>query len=433
MSTPPTLTPGKRHPLIAAAIAITAAATFGAAWLTGDGNRAELTSGPLNISAANHGENTGLGAPNSVREVWRVSNTLDTLNLDDGGLTAVDTDGTLRVHDIATGTPGWEYRPANPICGVANTWENTVIVTRGPKGCGDVISLRTHDGSYYNTRSALASDNVIVQWSNDNAGTVSNTRVETWRQDMVRTVEIGAVEAPAQPDKQPNAECTMNSALWRKELIATVQQCSTQPADSAEPAAASSTTAPAITKVRLGDVVPDESTEPEDHASWDSGADAQVVAISQEAALLYVPQPDGTARFEAVNKAGGAATGYAASVSPAVEAWRASDRSTAFRPSTGDLPHHMTWFDGERLVAFSPSDLQPQWTVEDAIGSGAAYDDRALIPVTDGIAVVNWSTGAIERVIPVDREGYQGTVTLRVAGTFIVEQRGTTTVALQGS
>ena len=50
-----------------------------------------------------------------------------------------------------------------------------------------------------------------------------------------------------------------------------------------------------------------------------------------------------------------------------------------------------------------------------------AVDDRLLVPTAEGIAVVNWSSGEVERTIDVDREGYSGPVYLTLAGTAIVE------------
>lgn len=89
----------------------------------------------------------------------------------------------------------------------------------------------------------------------------------------------------------------------------------------------------------------------------------------------------------------------------------------------------MTWFDGERLIGFGPTTLDPRFSVP-AIGTGAALDDRLLVPVSDGVAVVDWSDGTVDRVIPVDRGGWAGPVHLRVQGEVVIEQRGGTMVGL---
>ena len=43
---------------------------------------------------------------------------------------------------------------------------------------------------------------------------------------------------------------------------------------------------------------------------------------------------------------------------------------------------------------------------------------------------MDWSNGALLRTIPVDRKGYTGPVTLRLAGDVLVEKRGKSVVAL---
>ena len=44
--------------------------------------------------------------------------------------------------------------------------------------------------------------------------------------------------------------------------------------------------------------------------------------------------------------------------------------------------------------------------------------------------MVDWDNGKVLRTIPVDRKGYTGQVTLKLAGEVLVEKRGDTVVAL---
>ena len=64
------------------------------------------------------------------------------------------------------------------------------------------------------------------------------------------------------------------------------------------------------------------------------------------------------------------------------------------------------------------------------MGVGAMYGNALLVPVKEGIAVVNPRNGQTERVITVDRGGYAGPVTVGVSNGHIVEQRGTELVGL---
>lgn len=55
---------------------------------------------------------------------------------------------------------------------------------------------------------------------------------------------------------------------------------------------------------------------------------------------------------------------------------------------------------------------------------------RLLLPVPDGISVVDLSTGVSTADIPVDRGDYDGPIQMSVIGDVIVEQRGSDVVAL---
>ena len=345
-----------------------------------------------------------------VREVWRSPNETPQLNAQRGGVLLQDGSHHVTMKEVATGREVWEYTAADPICGAEMNWSQTILVMRSNKGCGEVVSLQTSTGQYSNTRAGLASQDVAVQRSNDHVGTISDRRVELWRNDLVRTVEVGHVEVPTQPGKQKHAGCAIGSALWRTELLAVIQNC----ADNSV--------------VRLMKATPEEASEPEDHGEWELPRGSTLVAIGQDRAVAYVPASAGGApEFRIFHEDGKTVDTAPAAASDLLE----SQNSDGFSAATADLPHQMTWWDGQRLVAFNPATMLPEWTIDNAIGTGAAMGERALIPVAEGIAVVNWNDGHVDRVVPVDRSGYAGPVTLTVSGTFIIEQRGGETVAME--
>src|SRR5699024_11459376 len=76
-------------------------------------------------------------------------------------------------------------------------------------------------------------------------------RAEVWRSDLVRTLEYGRVDAPAQPHRQPRTGCTFVSAGAAALQLAVLERC---PDDDGE---------------RLTTLVPDpeDSTEPEVNGS----------------------------------------------------------------------------------------------------------------------------------------------------------------------
>lgn len=303
-------------------------------------------------------------------------------------------------------TPHWEYSRDYPLCSIDSAWDSVVLTYRNAAGCGDVVALDAATGHYAATRSAIAPDAVGPIHSNDRVGTVSPDRVELWRSDMVRTVEYGKVEAPQEPGSQPHAGCTIRSALTRTELLAVVENCPDNQEHSV---------------LRLQQATPDDSRVPEiDSSIGLEHPDAQVVAVGQDAAAVYLPGE------------------YPELMSFNTEGTRTSQRRVAaaaemgefFTPATADLPHHMTWFDGHRLYFFTPNELAVEHIIDPALGTGVAVAGRALVPTEFGISVVDWNTGEIERTIPLDRGDYAGPVSLALAGEFLVEKRGTELVVL---
>ena len=72
-------------------------------------------------------------------------------------------------------------------------------------------------------------------------------------------------------------------------------------------------------------------------------------------------------------------------------------------------------------------------TLPDTLGPGVDYGGRLLVPVRDGVAVVDGASGRIERTLPVPRDDPGGPVTSAALGDVLVEQRGTEVVALRPS
>ena len=100
---------------------------------------------------------------------------------------------------------------------------------------------------------------------------------------------------------------------------------------------------------------------------------------------------------------------------------------------TADLPHHMSYFDGNNLLLLDPATLAVTTIYQGALGTGAAIGGRLLYASSDGIAVADWDSETVEKVIPVDRGGFTGQVAVASAGPTIVEKRGADVVVLDAS
>lgn len=415
--------------MVAAAITVLVLLVVAGTWFFSDSrSTSHETAGPGEAIAPSDAD---APVPESLDEIWRAesepSDTGEPITVE--GAAIVRDGNRVTGVDTADGSEVWSYSRDRELCGMTANWSRVVTVYQGPKGCGDATSLDAATGEYQDTRSALADEDVQLFRSLDSVGLLGTDRVELWRSDLVRTVEVGHVEAPVNSEAQPLDGCRFTSAQARKDLLAVMADCGREDGKHT---------------VSLQKAVPDEANEPEVTHEFTVPADAELVGIAQEAAVIYV-HGSGTraeddedyegSRFQVLHTDGGF-NQYPADPSPVMAA-RADDSTDAattdgslFVPETGDLPHNMTWFDGERLIGFGPTDLDQRFSVP-ALGTGAAMGDRLLAPVEDGIAVVDWSDGNVERVIPVDRGDYTGPVHLRVQGAVVVEQRGGTMVALR--
>ena len=327
------------------------------------------------------------------------------------GLVITYADNTITATNPA-GEPEWTYKRGPELCGMASAWGNVVAVYRTKIGCGDVVSIKAATGQYVDTRSAISPEHVAVIASNDRVGTVGNagiSRAELWRSDLVRTVEYGEVEARQEPETQPNPGCTLTSALTRTELLAITERCE----DGAW--------------LRFQKTTPEDSRKPEMHdGSVAIPEGAYLVGISQDAAAIHDPA---TSKVTSYDKDGA----ELASASVPESNLLADSAIGVADVQTADLPHHMSYFDGNNLLLLDPATLAVTTIYQGALGTGAAIGGRLLYASSDGIAVADWDSETVEKVIPVDRGGFTGQVAVASAGPTIVEKRGADVVVLDAS
>lgn len=340
--------------------------------------------------------------PSQLHEQWRITDTSNNHKpAITGGVISTADGNTINTY-TPDGSLLWSYKRDKELCSFSSGVDAVIATYKTGIGCGDVTSINANDGTYKATRSAISSDQVAPIISNDRIGVLGDERVELWRSDLVRTIEYGDVEAPQESGQQPHPECSITSAMTRKELLAITETC---PDGSAF--------------LRFMDTTPEDSRAPEITQDIQI-ADGTIVAIGQSAAAIYVNEP--SPKILSYNDDGELIGEHA------VEAVGFPD--APFQLHTADLPHHMSWFNGKSLVLLSPSQLNVRQSFNDALGTGIAVDGKLLYPTIEGIAVANWNTGEVLRTIPVDRADYKGEVSLGVVGQVFVEKRGSQIVAL---
>lgn len=348
-------------------------------------------------------------APESPTEIWSVPAPRSSAPFTVDGLAIAADDHGVTAIDPATGEAAWSYHRDVPLCEAMVSDGRVVAVFRGPAGCGEVTSLNASDGSYAGTRRGLSSDAVEPVRSNDRSGVRDDRMVELWRDDLVRTVEYGFVEASSEPNMQPHPGCTIVDALTRSEVLAVINDC------------------PDGHRLVIQEATPEESREPELHADVEIDGPARLVAIGQLSAAILV---DGEVRTYSKEGRPGPSWRPAPGEIPGGSL---DDGSPVPVAQTADLPHHMTWFTGSALAAFRPDDLSLAFVIPNALGTGVAVGEELLVPMPGGLARVDWDNGEILGVIPVARgELAPGeSVTTAIAGDVIVEKRGDELVGLR--
>ncbi|MCS4535828.1 hypothetical protein [Corynebacterium sp. HS2168-gen11] len=325
-----------------------------------------------------------------------------------GGLvmTVENTDqgSRLQAHHPLTGEVVWEYSRNYQLCSLGTAWDTVVATYRTGVGCGDVVALRANTGQYAYTRSANAPSEALNLESNDRVGTIAPQRLELWRSDLVRTIEYGEVEAKQEPNMQPHEDCTITSAWTRSEDLALTEICD------------------GSLWLRQLQTSPEDSRKPEIAHETELAPQSVVIALSADAVAVYSPGP--TPTISRYSTAGELLGSIEVASAPAVT----TAEDAVFIAHGGDLPHHITWFDGVRLYILHPLTLEIEHVLDDAVGSPVAVGAEFAYPTAAGIAMASWDTGEKSREIPLDRGGYHGPIGLKLAGDAFVEKQGTTVV-----
>src|SRR5699024_4800362 len=178
-------------------------------------------------------------------------------------------------------------------------------------------------------------------------------------------------------------------------------------------------------RLTVYDAVPEEADEPEVVFSVELGrSGALLVAMSEESLAVAVPDTQHLLRFDMT---GSRQDSYemAADNLPSEAEQRAGIVPTA------QGTHGVYWYTGSATVALDPHDMTPRWTLPETLGAGTMFAGHYVVPVENGIAVLDQDDGETLRTVAVDRGSHSGPVTLESSGSVLLEQRGDTTVALR--
>lgn len=400
-----------------AVVAIIVAVAVGAAvvWWTSPERATTSITAPAGDGEAPAGASS---VPIALLQLWREPSGATSAPVALGA-TAVTADGNAVIgRDYLSGEQRWRYERDIPLCGVVGAWDMAVSVFRTSNGCSDVTALKADTGARGPQRSSDNDFPINLQANDTFVTAFGPTRLESWRNDLVRTLEYGRVDAPVNPGSQPRNGCQLRSAATSPHRIAVIERC---PDESAE---------------RLTALKPDPSdaTKPEVagslilHHGDQAVEGARVLATTADRTAVLLPATAATPQPTiAVYDALGATLTETPLSADALENAVVQNTLDPAQPAGPVL----TFWTGSATVALNTTTLETLWTRPGTLGPGAMMAGKLLVPVPEGIAVADPWTGLGAQVVPVARADSAGGVTTAVIGTVVLEQQNGQVTAYQ--
>jgi hypothetical protein len=350
--------------------------------------------------------------PTAVHTLWSApsSATAGPLVLDS---TVVTADGsTVTGRDPATGESRWLYSRDLRLCTVGSDWTRALAVYTKGENCSEVTALIGGTGKRDAARNSDADLGTRLLFDGSHAIATGRDYVEGWRSDLVKTMQYGYIRAQVNPNRQPRTGCSYGSFAVATERLGLIERCPGEDSD----------------RLTILNPDPHDTETPDVVGSALLGfRGTRLIALAGDRAAVLLPAAgDQPTRLGVYTGTGERVSGYPLDL-PGTDT-TGDPAGLASAITTGAAAIY--WWTGSSTIALDANDLHPLWTLPGALGPGAMFVNKMLVPVPGGLDVVDALTGEVSYTIPVDRAGYNGLVQLGVSGGVIVEQRGGQIVAL---
>ncbi|OLR92760.1 hypothetical protein BJP25_21560 [Actinokineospora bangkokensis] len=372
--------------------------------------------------------------PPSLAETWRADSPSTPVPVVAGPVVATGNGGTVSGLDPLTGEVVWRYQRDLQLCTVApfdtvppqRTDSGTVLALYGTKGgdlpedgpyadgnCSEVSAIDGGSGDVEATRNSDAEYGTRLLSDGTTVTTTGRRLITSWRSDLVMTSQYGTRPTPVQPRPNLRKDCFFGSVAVTADRIAVIERC---PEDNG---------ADRLTVYKTQTPSGKDNDDVEITSSTLLGARGRVIAVTDTTTAVALADPP---RVRTYTAAGVALPDTPVDIPEQDLANTDPPGATAATTTGQDAVY---WFTGSRTVALAKSDLRPTWLVPSTSGSGVVFAGKLLLPVEAGLAVKDPVTGADAGLIPVDRGGYRGPITMSTTGPIVLEQRGPTLVALR--
>ncbi|CAM3139299.1 hypothetical protein SAXI111661_19780 [Saccharomonospora xinjiangensis] len=395
----------RRDRVVAMALAVLCVAAGVVVWLLGDSHATSLHT----TSVTPPRLATPESVPGSLAERWSAPSEAAPVPVAEGGFVVTASNGTVAGRDPLTGAIRWSYERDLELCTVGTAWSKVLAVYRKDAGCSEVTQLDPATGRRTAQRNGDAESPTRLVVDEAHVTTTGTRLINTWRSDLVKTLEYGRVPAPVNPERQPRPGCRYSTVAAGGDKVGVIEHCPRE-------------TGARLTVLKAAGA---EADEPEQvFSALLPEMTAQLVAMSDTHVAVALP---GRRQLFVWDDNGTQVGTYG--LVPGTDELAAVPGSGAV--STAVSREHVYWFTGSHTVALSRDGLRPRWTVGGTLGPGTVFAGEYVVPMAGGIAVLDERTGATTRTVAVDRHGYRGPVELETAGPVLLEQRGRTLVALR--
>jgi hypothetical protein len=360
-------------------------------------------------------------------EAWRMPSAATPVPVVAGATVVTGNGNEVIGREPLTGQERWRYARDIPLCTVSAAWSEAIAVYRKtetslPRGdryhdgnCSEVTSLKAASGERDHQRNGDAELGTRLLSDGVHVTATGKRLINTWRSDMVLTMQYGTVPDMVNPDKQPRTGCTYGSIAVTPGRIGVIERC----------AAKTDPTVDSNDRLSVYKPTAKESDSPTvDFSVPLSTVGTRLIALTETYAAVAMPNP---ARIAVYDTTGNRTAEYPLTVPASDLAGDLPSEAVSTSSATGAV----YWFTGSHTIALSSTDLHPLWTVENTLGPGSVFAGYLLLPVKDALAVIDQATGARVASAPVNREDYSGPIEMSTVGPIVLEQRGPILVALR--
>jgi outer membrane protein assembly factor BamB len=346
--------------------------------------------------------------PPSLAEFWSAPSAATPVPVITGPTVVTANNGAVIGRDPLTGEQRWSYTRDLPLCTVTAAFDK-VVAAYHRANCNEVTELDPATGAIGAQRNGDAELGAQLVYDGTYVTATGPTLLDTWRSDLVLTVEYGNIPDFYNPNVQPRLGCSYGSVAAYAGQIGVIERCPDESVD----------------RLTVYKATASEADKPTVVFSVAIGVKgARIVSMNQQFIAVAMGQPGRLEIFNAGN--GSDLTHYPVALG---QGDLSGDPPGEVEPVTVGV-NAIYWYTGSSTVALSTTNLQPIWSVPNTLGSGVVFAGRFLVPISGGIEVLDQATGAKIGVIGVDRHGYTGKVAMGTLGPVVFEQRGATLAAL---